>query len=96
MELISLASFSRSQDDAKGGANNMVLAWVDTSFSFKDQQQDPSAEGYSHVHSLRIFDEDYDQLQPGVFLNDTLIDFWFQWYALCIVVVNHYVVYHFH
>jgi hypothetical protein len=26
MELISLASFSRSQDDAKGGANNMVLA----------------------------------------------------------------------
>jgi Ulp1 family protease len=45
---------------------------------------------------LRTFDEDYDQLQPGVILNDTLIDFWFQWYPLCIIVVNHYVVYHFH
>ncbi len=94
MGLISLAS-SRSHDDPKGSADNMVLAQIDTSFSFDDKLQDPSGEGCSHVHSLRIFGEDYDWLQPGLFLNDTHIDFW-QWYALCIVVVNHYVVYHIH
>jgi Ulp1 family protease len=36
----------------------------------------------SRAHSLTICEEDNERLQPGEFLNDTLIDFWMQWYVV--------------
>jgi hypothetical protein len=46
------------------------------------------------THFLTILETDYDRLQPGEFLNDTLVDFWFQWYVMCITFDNLCVTYH--
>jgi hypothetical protein len=35
--------------------------------------------GRAHFLTVRV--EDYERLEPGEFLNDTLIDFWMQWYV---------------
>lgn len=35
----------------------------------------------ARAHYLTIRQEDFDRLEPGEFLNDTLIDFWMQWYV---------------
>lgn len=47
-----------------------------------DDKDESAGKAKSRAHFLTIRDEDYDRLQPGEFLNDTLIDFWFQWYVL--------------
>ena len=35
-------------------------------------------------HFLTVQVRDFERLCPGEFLNDTLIDFWFQWYGFCL------------
>ncbi len=44
-----------------------------------DDKDESAGKTKSRAHFLTIRDEDYDRLEPGEFLNDTLIDFWFQW-----------------
>ena len=34
-------------------------------------------------HFVTITVEDYDRLDPGEWLNDSLVDFWMQWYDVC-------------
>ena len=31
------------------------------------------------IHHVQILREDLDKLEPGVYLNDTLVDFWMMW-----------------
>jgi hypothetical protein len=50
------------------------------------EKDDPAGKTKSRAHFLTIRDEDFDWLQPGEFLNDTLIDFWFQWCVPSVVV----------
>ena len=35
----------------------------------------------SRTHYVTICEEDKERLQPGHFLNDTLVDFWMRWYV---------------
>lgn len=35
----------------------------------------------SRTHYVTICEEDKERLQPGQFLNDTLVDFWMRWYV---------------
>ena len=85
MQQIDLAS-SRRQDAAEGAAaalntcgdDNKATASADSSDSREDNQN-PSGKAKSRAHFLTIRVEDYVRLQPGTFLNDTLVDFWFQW-----------------
>jgi hypothetical protein len=44
-------------------------------------------QGRGHFLTLRV--EEYERLEPGVYLNDTLVDFWMKWYVpLARVSVN--------
>jgi len=77
------------QENSEGGAadlktsdEGMATASADDTETADDEDKEDSAgKAKSRAHFLTIRDEDYDRLQPGEFLNDTLIDFWFQWYA---------------
>jgi hypothetical protein len=53
-----------------------------------DESNDETENTSSRAHYLTVRHEDRDRLEVGEFLNDTLIDFWMQWYvwtssALC-------------
>jgi hypothetical protein len=61
------------QTDIETDANEVVQA---------ENQQEPM-KGSARAHFLTIRQEDFDRLEPGEFLNDTLIDFWMQWYVGC-------------
>jgi Ulp1 family protease len=38
-----------------------------------------SSDTSSRTHYLTIREDDRERLQPGQFLNDTLVDFWMSW-----------------
>lgn len=44
-----------------------------------DKKEDSSSTVMGRTHLLTIHEEDADRLEPGEFLNDTLIDFWMRW-----------------
>jgi Ulp1 family protease len=44
-------------------------------------EAEPETKTRGRAHFLTVRVEDYDRLEPGEFLNDTLIDFWMQWYV---------------
>jgi hypothetical protein len=54
---------------------------TDSTSDDDDDKDDSTGTTKSRAHFLTIREEDYDRLHPGEFLNDTLIDFWFQWYV---------------
>jgi Ulp1 family protease len=43
-------------------------------------QDSTKTNGLGRTHYLSITREDYQRLEPGEFLNDTLIDFFMKWY----------------
>ena len=65
----------KTSDDDEG----IVTASSDDVYDAEDYKDAPPGKMKSRAHFLTIRDEDFDRLQPGEFLNDTLIDFWFQW-----------------
>ena len=50
--------------------------------SSETDKTDSNEKAKSRAHFLTIREEDNERLQPGEFLNDTLIDFWMQWYVV--------------
>jgi hypothetical protein len=52
----------------------------------ENEKADSSEMTNSRAHFLTIHEEDNERLQPGEFLNDTLIDFWMQWYFVWLYV----------
>jgi hypothetical protein len=44
-------------------------------------EAEPETKTLGRAHFLTVRVEDYERLEPGEFLNDTLIDFWMQWYV---------------
>jgi Ulp1 family protease len=44
-------------------------------------EADPETNTRGRAHFITVRVEDYERLEPGEFLNDTLIDFWMQWYV---------------
>jgi Ulp1 family protease len=46
-----------------------------------EDEAEPETKTRGRAHFLTVRVEDYERLEPGEFLNDTLIDFWMQWYV---------------
>jgi Ulp1 family protease len=59
--------YSTSLDEAHSVKNELQLMKIQRSAS----------SGKSHF--LTLIKEDQDQLQPGKYLNDTIVEFWMQW-----------------
>lgn len=61
-------------------------ASMESSFSSSDDDQ---GEGKTRkrAHFVTINVEDYDRLEPGEWLNDSLVDLWMQWYVVCVLRV---------
>ena len=67
----SSSSAAKIQEVDKSGLGDMTAA--------KDEQKPLVNKVKQRAHYLTIRADDYDRLDSGEFLNDTLIDFWMQW-----------------
>ena len=69
-------------DRIENAAKDLTLSSVDEkklSLEELTTLQQEATTGRAHI--LTITGEDRDRLEPGEFLNDTLVDFWMRWYA---------------
>lgn len=69
-------------DSIEKAAKDLKLSSVDEkrlSIEELTSLQKEATTGRAHI--LTITGEDRDRLEPGEFLNDTLVDFWMRWYA---------------
>jgi Ulp1 family protease len=66
------ASLSRAIDPIGGGSNAKTA---------ENDKGDSNKKAYSQEHYITIQERDRALLQPREWLNDTLIDFWMQWYV---------------
>lgn len=65
------------------GEEGAGLTSSDDAEMSENDKADSNEKANSRAHFLTIREEDNERLQPGEFLNDTLIDFWMQWYVVC-------------
>ena len=69
------------------GVDEVEAEEYDTDVTEDDNQEDGADESNNNVenapstrsHYLTIREDDKDRLEPGQFLNDTLVDFWMSW-----------------
>ena len=69
------------------GVDEVATEAYDTDVTEDDNQEDEADESNNRVenapstrsHYLTIREDDKDRLEPGQFLNDTLVDFWMSW-----------------
>jgi len=47
-----------------------------------EAEDDGEGKSRHRAHFVTISVEDYDRLDPGEWLNDSLVDFWMQWYVM--------------
>lgn len=68
--------------EAKGSSMDLDdLELVDPGLADEPEPDEPAKHvGRGHYLTLRV--GDYERLEPGEYLNDTIIDFWMQWYDL--------------
>lgn len=74
-----LGADDQSIDDAAIGLDEAARVLDSTVESVPAEPQDVGEKVRPRINSLTILSEDRERLEPGVFLNDTLIDFWMQW-----------------
>lgn len=55
---------------------------VATSKQGSSENTDGEGKSRHRAHFVSITVEDYERLEPGEWLNDSLVDFWMQWYVL--------------
>jgi hypothetical protein len=72
----SKTALKTSDDDELTGPNSS-----DDAETAENDKGDSNEKSKPRAHFLTIREEDNERLQPGEFLNDTLIDFWMQWYV---------------
>lgn len=60
------------------GSDDEFSAW-NTKATASQTKEDTESKGRGHYLEIRV--EDFDRLEPGEFLNDTLIDFFMKWYV---------------
>jgi Ulp1 family protease len=74
-----LQSASRGLTEAGGKLSSCESSTIFTNDTDASTSAPCKNQPASKVHTITIRGEDYDRLNPGEFLNDTLIDFWISW-----------------
>jgi hypothetical protein len=79
--VVSVGKVSKAALKTSGDAELTGPKPSDDAETAENDKGDSNEQAKPRAHFLTIREEENERLQPGEFLNDTLIDFWMQWYV---------------
>jgi hypothetical protein len=75
------AEIEKAADGLTEAAGTLTAGAGTISPAPSDDKEDGEGKSRHRAHFVTITVEDYDRLEPGEWLNDSLVDLWMQWYV---------------